>query len=98
MVARGQREGRDPPASTQAFTDFHLDGRRPLVPVTPRVEPAQELRAALAIIRLAVASVVPATVLPPRDNLSVSQEAEALANAIHHLAEERDRLAILNPA
>jgi hypothetical protein len=67
--------------STAAFLEQHAaeDDR-------PWSDPVEQALAALAMIRLAVAASTPAGTLPPREALSVSEEAEALARAIRGLA------------
>jgi hypothetical protein len=65
---------------TAAFVEQHAgedDG--------PWSDPVEQALAALAMIRLAVAASIPDGTLPPREGLSIGEEAEALARAIRHL-------------
>jgi hypothetical protein len=58
------------------------------------IEPNQELRAALAMIRMALAEFTSI----PEQALTAGEDAEILAKAIRRLAQERDQFAQINPA
>jgi len=81
------------PAATAAFLERELGyGAAALVPVAPWREPASELRAALETVRMALQNY---TAIPPSDG-TIEGDAEALAEAVSNLGQERDRLAQIN--
>jgi hypothetical protein len=58
------------------------------------IEPNEELRAALSMIRVALAEFTPI----PEQGLTAGEDAEVLVKAIRRLAQERDQFAQINPA
>jgi hypothetical protein len=85
------------PASARAFVDRQLSDTPSLSPTDdtpPWPAPHSDLRGGLAIVRAALQE----NVTLPIHGSTIRDEAEALAKAIRQLADQRDRLARINPA
>lgn len=81
---------------TARFVEMHIDNEWPRRRQERQIfmEPNQELRAALAMVRMALAEFTPV----PEVGLTAGQEAEILVKAIRRLAAERHQFAQINPA
>jgi hypothetical protein len=86
IVDEADRRGVKLPKNTQAFVERNV-GSPSIIPLVPRVDPIEELRAALAMIRGALAA-VGGPVLSKE--LPTSEQAELLAKGIRTLADERE--------
>ena len=58
------------------------------------IDPNEELRAALAMVRMAISEFVPVV----GHGHTAREDAEIIAEAIRKLGQERDRLALINSA